>query len=222
MKKWLVGGGAVLLLASAPVLLLQASEEYLSHKAYSRYRVNPLTDAKVARFDGNQVEIIASSLNQEAMGTLSQLPPMAIKINGRDYSARLPADIPPGFTEAPQRYHSLALVTLHDRLRGVESLVTVEGWGSLPSKSWEYRLLFVTATEVREERFGYRERGSPLYRVPLIRFIGSSLGFKSDLLQLWPTLWYPMVYPWLTALVGALVIIVGAAWRRGASIKPAA
>jgi hypothetical protein len=67
VRQWPLFGGAVLLLASAPVLLLQASEEYLSHRAYSRYRVNPLTDAKVASLDGNQVEIIASSLNQEAI-----------------------------------------------------------------------------------------------------------------------------------------------------------
>jgi hypothetical protein len=49
----------------------------------------------------------------------------------------------------------------------------------------------------------------------LARFVSpSGIGFTSDLLQGWPTILYPLVYPWLTFLAG-LVLLLVAKFGRG-------
>lgn len=33
-------------------------------------------------------------------------------------------------------------------------------------------------------------------------------GFYSDLMQVWPSLWYPLLYPWCSGLAGIVILLI--------------
>jgi hypothetical protein len=33
-------------------------------------------------------------------------------------------------------------------------------------------------------------------------------GFCSDLMQVWPTIWYPLLYPWLSGALGVVLLLL--------------
>jgi hypothetical protein len=69
---------------------------------------------------------------------------------------------------------------------------------------------------VLDETFFRKDRGSPPVRAALARFVSPSpMGYHSDLMMVWPTLLYPIVFPWASGLVGALCIIVSVTRRTG-------
>jgi hypothetical protein len=40
------------------------------------------------------------------------------------------------------------------------------------------------------------------------------MGFYSDLMQVWPSIFYPLLYPWATGLLGVIALRVAATRRR--------
>ncbi len=210
MRSWLLAGGAILAILSMPTLVLQAYEAFLNYRAYARYNIELLPAEKAAEIGGNHVVIKASSLHQEAR-SINQIAPVSVIINGHDYSARREAEFTQGVDTPARYYRDVALAMLADRDDdNKKCLAIVEGWGSLSSQSWSYRILLVGESRIKQEQFSYKERDVPSYRVPLIRLVGPPVGFHFDLLQLWPTWWYPILYPWVMFLIGAVAIFAGA------------
>ena len=83
-----------------------------------------------------------------------------------------------------------------------------------------YRVLTVSADgTVADDVFSYAERCTPAIRTWAIDgVVPHPIGCQSDLMQVWPTLWYPILYPWLTGLVGALMLAM-CCLRRGRGIQ---
>jgi hypothetical protein len=212
MRSWLIIGGVLTLLLSLPTVFLQATEAFLEHQVYARYGIDLLPEEKVANIDGSQVTVKVASLHQE-VDSASQLAPVLVTVNGQDYSLSTPCHVGSG-GNVSRYYRSVALAMLTDRKVGKKYLSVVEGFGSLLSKSWCYNILSVSKGSTKLEHFAYEDRAAASYRIPLIRLVGPPVGFHSGLLQLMPTWWYPILYPWLTLLLGATASVVGYRRRR--------
>jgi hypothetical protein len=65
---------------------------------------------------------------------------------------------------------------------------------------------------VQTETFSYPERSHPLYRTMLIDatdVTNSPAGFYSDVLTVYPTYWYPLVYPLGMFVIGVILTVFG-------------
>jgi hypothetical protein len=66
--------------------------------------------------------------------------------------------------------------------------------------------------------FTVDERSDRRYRVLAARFVSpESIGFTNELFQQWPSILYPLLYPWLTAIIGALALVVATRNTRAAA-----
>jgi hypothetical protein len=88
---------------------------------------------------------------------------------------------------------------LIDHQQGTEQLVVAQNVGQ-----GRFRTLSVSADgRVVDEQFGYAERCSPPVRTLLIRYVvPHPSGFCSDVMQVWPSVFYPVLYPWASGAVG--------------------
>ncbi|WP_284638115.1 hypothetical protein [Paenibacillus silviterrae] len=138
-----------------------------------------------------------------------------ITVNGVDYSHSADVVIRPNYRDS-NRYHGyLALIELVDKKEGTSRMAVIQRIDSLESppqmEKLRWRLLFVSIDgTVEEEIFSYKDRGSPLYRARLANFATPiAVGFRSDVLYFWPTIFYPLFYPYITALFGFLFLLMG-------------
>ena len=81
------------------------------------------------------------------------------------------------------------------------------------------RALFIDSKgKVTEDVFPFSERTSPLYRTVLAEEVTPmQLGFYSDVLDIWPSVFYPLLYPLVSGVVGLNLTIVGLVKYRRAS-----
>jgi hypothetical protein len=178
---------------SAIPLLLQLWETWSGHRAYSRYRVNPVRATELT-FHGHSVKI-----DKEG-----------VRIDKRSF----------------RRSSALAVaaVELTDLHSNSSRLGVIEWSGRWNKKaSWCYRIVWISPQgEITQERFSFSERSWPLYRTMLARFVSPTfIGFHSEVLAVWPTAYYPIIYPWITTIVGFVLLVVSFARRRhGPSSAP--
>ena len=141
------------------------------------------------------------------------------KINGVDYSLPSTVEIRPFFHDA-NRYHLwISLGELRERTSGKSRLVVtqriVEETEATSLREWKeklrFRALFVDSDgTVREETFPFLQRGAPVYRAVLANSVSPSpSGFHSDVYWVWPSLFYPVLYPWFSGALGAFLVMIG-------------
>jgi hypothetical protein len=148
--------------------------------------------------------------------------PVRILIDGRDYSSPTEAIVRPYFRDA-NRYHGfLSLKRVVDRNSGTTKIAVSQALGaptgvtrSYSPERLRYRVLLISTDGIiEEELFTYAQRGSPAIRARLIAgVVPHPFGYHSDLMQGWPTLLYPVLYPWLSGLIGAGIVILAIARR---------
>lgn len=178
--------GWALLLISAVPLLLQACELLSSHLAYTRYRVRRIAAPEYS-FQGHSI----------SMGDAS------VEIDGRRYLRSTDSKI--------------AIVELTD-LASINTRAGIVEWsGRFPRESWRYRIVWINRSgELTQESFTFRERSRFLYRTILAKFVSPSpIGFFSDALVVWPTIYYPVLYPWITSTVGVILLLVTLRRQKG-------
>ena len=221
--------GLLLILTSAYPLLLMGREVVAQRRAYGLYGLRRVPtnvpgfadDALTAQIGSHRVELRddfsgpSSKPEGRAKGRVS------IIIDGRDYSFDNEVEIRPFFKDQ-NRYHSwVKLVRLEDRTADRERVAIVqrisplvaagrEEW-EIPREELRYRILLVTEDgQVSEEIFPFQERARPPYRAMLAKYVTPfGIGFYSEALQAWPNIAYPILYPWLTAIVGFGMAAVG-------------
>jgi hypothetical protein len=125
------------------------------------------------------------------------------------------AVIRPNFRDS-NRYHGyLALVELVDKKEGKSRMAVIQRIDSVENlplmEKLQWRLLLVSADgTVKEEIFSYKDRGDPLYRARLANFATPiAVGFQSDVLHFWPTIFYPLLYPYISGFLGGLFLFMG-------------
>jgi hypothetical protein len=109
---------------------------------------------------------------------------------------------------------AFAVLMLHE-LRSLRQWTCfAERAGSTAKKSWHFHIVCSAPTgDLREEWFSFEERSKPLYRTLLVRYVcPDPVGFKTETLQYWPSLYHPIAYPWLTSILGVLALM--STWRR--------
>ncbi|SDM50083.1 hypothetical protein SAMN04488137_0439 [Fictibacillus solisalsi] len=135
--------------------------------------------------------------------------PIEIKINGKDYSNRLPLTIFPNLFDQ-SRYPYFALVFVENLKTKKESLVLAQ---ANDKHGNNYRFLWISENgKVRAETFNNNERTKKLYRTDIINAGNISpitLGYKGNTVEFYPTLFFPFLYPLLSALAGVFLIIIG-------------
>jgi hypothetical protein len=211
--------GIVLFLLSAYPLYLMGVEVSLGNYAYGRYEVFLHTgenfDYRSADFYGHRItltdnlEVDPAKLPKDENVYLKA--PVKITVDGQDYSLSSPTEIRV-FNGSKSVSGSVALVNLKDRRSGEERLAIIQRVdGERYPDDMRYRILFVQPNgTVTEEWFTYAERDEPVYRTMLAKYVHSEpLGFRSQVISVWPTIVYPILYPWLTGFVGFILSVVG-------------
>jgi hypothetical protein len=106
---------------------------------------------------------------------------------------------------------------MKDRVQGEEFLAVVQRVATVNPRNindlspLRFRILLVAAGSVKEEVFTFSDRAHPQYRTMLARLVSpQEIGFYSQVLAWYPSVLYPLLYPWLTGLVGIVAIMAGA------------
>jgi hypothetical protein len=136
---------------------------------------------------------------------------VSIAVDGVVTSSPVPAIIRLHRRDANRYWGFVYLMRLLDR-DGPERLVVAQNLGE-----GEYRTVSIFADgRVVEDRFSYPERCSPPVRAWLIRYVvAHPSGYCSDLMQVWPSLFYPVLHPWVSGLAGLVGVAVGGTkWLR--------
>ena len=210
----------VLLAFSGYPLFLISQEEILNHRA-SRYEVHPVDGALQSIFHGHTILLSDDVRAAQATQDDRVVGPVRVLIDGRDYSSGSPVEIRPAAHDANRYWLWLRLATLTDRKLRANSFVIVQRLDDSFDQSidyrrrmqnWRFRLLFLGEDgSVREERFAFPERSSPLYRTVLAGLaVPTLIGYRSDILAGWPSLLFPILYPFLSGLMGSVLAAVGA------------
>lgn len=207
--------GAFLLATSGYPLLLMAREVLTGSFVEARYRFTPIYDSQTASIGGHQVSLTDDS-PESADPSARIRGAVRVVIDGRVYASSSNVEIRPSFRDA-NRYHGfLALVRFDDVGRNESQVAVVANAGvdpgvaRLPHGGYNFdylrfRLITVSADgSVHDETFFRKNRGSPAVRAALARFVSPQpMGYNSDLMMVWPSLLYPIAFPWASGLLGA-------------------
>ncbi len=200
--------GLLLLVVSAYPLYLMALEITVSHRAYERYGLHQHSgtnyDYKSAEFAGHHAILSDGPL-------FDAKPTVSTGIDGKDYSLRSPIE-----RDERGGYHSWAqILTLTDRKNNQARLAVVQRVaGKNYPDDTRYRILFLSSDgTVSEEWFSYPDRSEPVYRAMLAQYVHPEpLGIKSQVMAFWPTIFYPILYPWISGFIGLLLSLVASAF----------
>jgi hypothetical protein len=221
--------GALLVATSGFPLLLMAREVLTGFTVGARYRFKPVYDSQSAVIGQHRVSL-TDDQPESADRSARIRGAVRIVIDGRVYATANNVEIRPSFRDA-NRYHGfIALVRFDDVGRSESHLAVVmnvgvdPGIARLPQSGYNFdflrfRLITVSADGgVLDETFFRKDRGSPALRAALASWVSPSpMGYHSDLMMVWPSLLYPIAFPWTSGLVGALCIAIAVKTRHRAT-----
>jgi hypothetical protein len=205
--------GLLLLGISVWPLFLMVRELIIGSRVAAQYSIQPVptsrpgmvSNAIEAELEGHWVRLTDSQPptddpSARAVGRVQ------ITIDGRDYSHDAPVTIRPGFTDDNRYWGYVHLTKIVDRVQGRPHLVVAQNLGRS-----RYRVLRMESDgRVAEDVFSYPERCSPPVRALQIRYVvPHPSGYCSDLMQVWPSLLYPILFPWTSGALGLVLTTLG-------------
>lgn len=221
--------GLLLVGLSAYPLLLMTREIFTGRAAYGRYKmVRIRTDAPGFADDALSTRVGPHIINlRDALWGQPAKPEdrakttVGIVVDGHDYSFDGEIEVRP-FYRDQNRYHSwVNMNRLVDKEAGTEQVAVVQrispppasgraAW-DFPKRQLRYRILLIAEDgHVSEEIFSFEDRAQPAYRTMLGRYVTPfGIGFHSQVLQVWPSIIYPIFYPWATAVAGCCLLGIG-------------
>jgi hypothetical protein len=217
--------GLLVLGVSAPPLLLMAREAAVSRSVSARYTVERIIstapgihDSSLeAEIGGHRVQLLDEYPIKARVPfedeSLTRPGTVRIVVDGKVRSTPVAATVRVNKRDANRYWGFSYLQRLHDR-DGTESLVVAQRLGGN-----RYRTVSVFADgNVVEDEFGYADRCELPVRAILIRnVVPHPSGYCSDVLQVWPSIFYPVLYPWVSGLLGGAfvgVALVAGYFRR--------
>jgi hypothetical protein len=231
--------GAMLCLTSVYPLFLLLREIVVAKYIEDRYDVNRLFNNLNSSVEptyvfstpfyvnGNVIEIITTDTKINAPKTRFDKQPnhimkLQIKINGKNESFPTEAYLPPDDKEDSRFWSWLNIVLV--RGKGEEKVAIIQritgNWVigeniDSHTKSQKWRILWIDEhKQVKEEIFSYPDRAKHLLGVRLVQVSAQSssfIGYMSDIGTTLPNLYFPLVYPYLTALIG--FVLCGISFR---------
>lgn len=218
--------GALLVAVSVYPLGLMMREWWAVRQLHSGFEFQPEYEKMQASLEKHQVAISDSYADGKYKPEDRRVGQAKIKIDGKDFSDLGQIEIRPYYQNA-NRYHGWAVLgQLRDLKNGRQWIAVGQRTlgdtlltGRKPDlQSDEFRILLVDSNgQVDEQRFGLEQRTAPLYRMLFVRYLyPTALGFHSQVLQGWPTLLYPILFPIITSIAGMLMF---AWWAFGRAIR---
>jgi hypothetical protein len=209
--------GIVLLLVSAPPLLLTGREVAVGQAVQKRYSVERITSpekdmeggALRSVIGGHTVELADDQARKEReplqAGETRVQGKVWVVVDGRTRSTPVPATIRLERRDANRYWGFAYLMKIGDPEEG-DRLVVAQNLGD-----GQYRTISIFPDgQVVQDEFDYKARCSPPIRAELIRsVVPHPSGYCSDVTKAWPSLWYPVLYPWGSGGVGGLLTVVG-------------
>jgi hypothetical protein len=226
-RSWLLWMGAFLLVVSAYPMALMTREVITGDSVRARYRFKRIYESQSATVGRHQVAVVdnapKSSDASERIRGAGQ-----ILVDNRVYAIVNDVEIRPSFTDA-NRYHGfVALVRFENVIGGDAHVAVVVNAGLDPMAprrpnggyDFEYlrfRVIMVDSEgRVSDETFFRKDRGSPPLRAALARFVSPTpMGYYSDLMMVWPSVVYPVAFPWTSGVVGTICLLLAVRMRRG-------
>ncbi len=219
----------LVLVVSVPPLVLMGREVLIDAIVHERFSVEPISSGE----NGRENDVLASQIGSHLVQLADDQPltphepfkldddratgMVSILVDGRAFLTPVAATIHLKMTGANRYWGFVYLQKLVDR-QGPDRLVIAENLGMD-----HYRTVSVFADgRVVPDEFSYGARCSPAVRALLIRYVvPHPSGYCSDLLQVWPSALYPLLYPWLSGALG-LVGVTAGLWlrkRKGAAAQ---
>jgi hypothetical protein len=213
MKALLIPGVALLILSAKP-LALMGREFAVGSAVNSRYSVERITGpAREGSRDAVRATIgthtVALEDDQPVQGGGPDVRvdgPVRIKIDGKDYSHPALATIRLSERDAGRYWGYVYLMRLVGRQERTQQLVVAQNIGR-----YQFRTVSLSIDgRVVEDRFDYEARCSPPVRALLIRtVVPHPSGFCSDVMAVGPSYFYPLLYPWISGIVGVVFVMLG-------------
>ena len=193
--KILLLAGAVLVAVSVPPIALVAREIWIGSQLADRYVV--LGGAIRGEIHGHVVALEDDQPFNETGGV--QDGQVRILVDGRDYSSPASAIIRLSRRDSSRYWGYVYLMRVTDRQTHEESLIAAQSLGVQG-----FRTVSVSADgRVLEDRFGYASRCDPPTRALFIRWVvPHPIGYCSDVMTMWPGIFYPLLYPFASAALG--------------------
>ncbi len=139
--------------------------------------------------------------------------PLEISVNDRLFQSDKPSNLNPGDFQYT-RYDNLGFLLVENLSTNEESLLIIQRFGNewkIEESLWKF--LWVSKDgQIKVETFNNTERKAAPYRTAFINeamVTPTWLGYKADGVMYYPTYFYPLLYPWLTTLVGFLLTVYG-------------
>ncbi|WP_340010633.1 hypothetical protein MHI32_19885 [Paenibacillus sp. FSL H7-0690] len=229
MKKFIViSGVSLFLLAISFNPLFNYIREYIiSDQINQRYEIkhaekeyNPINVQEITVDDKN------IKIREEKTGRKAELTPwdeeekvppgdiVKVQFLLNDQKISTPDEIWLSNRDRGSRYFSwIDILTVKDRKTGENQINIVQRLtdDSQPMETRKWKIITIAEDgEVDEEVLSYAQRSNNHLGVKLIEFSGTSLmgmGYYSDVTKVYPSIFFPLLFPFLTGIAGLLLLI---------------
>lgn len=230
MRKKLIMIGLLLFVISAIPLFLMIREEVTNWRLDFRYTIEQayaqgfLSNNNVQEIvlNGHLIEIVEEQTGKK--GALSfwdrnegveagDLVKLHLLIDGKEVTKA--DEISLSNRDRGSRYFSwLDILTVNENIAIVQRLSDDDE--EMEDRRW--KIIWIDEKgKITEEQVSYQERSENPLAVRLINFSGTSLmgmGYYSDILMTYPTIFFPLMFPWGTGLVSILLFIIASLQRK--------
>jgi hypothetical protein len=195
---------------------------YEIHHAYQRDGFENIIDVQELVVDGMKIKIREEPTGRKAPLTPwdqdEKVPPgdiVNIHLLLNDQEISNPDEIWLSNRNRGSRYFSwLDVLTVKDRVTGEKQISIVQRLtdDDHPMEGRKWKIITISQdSNVKEEELHYAQRRDHPLGVNLVNFSGTvlmSMGYYSDILQVYPSLFFPFLYPVLTFLVGLILLMI--------------
>jgi hypothetical protein len=209
--------GIILTVISAPPLALITRELVVGSAVQTRYTIERVVSSERGmeggalrgQIGGHTVELRDDQPVKEhepfRAGDPRAPGNVWVVVDGRQRSTPARAIIRLERRDANRYWGFVYLMKLVDRGDG-DRLVVAQDLGG-----GDYRTVSIFADgRVVEDQFDYASRCTPPVRAALIRYVVQHpSGYCSDVMQVLPSLWYPVLYPFVSGGLGACLTVIG-------------
>ena len=147
-----------------------------------------------------------------------------ININSRDYTHPSQVEIRTEVDDANRYWMQVMVAEITDKVENKTRLAILQSFprfdfnnfANYDLNNMKCRILFVDANgKVEEDVFRFGDRANPIYRALLAYYVAPEpLGLTSQVFQYWPTIFYPLLYPFVTGILGLILTVKGVRARR--------
>lgn len=226
MREKLMIMGLLLLCVSAIPLFQMVREMIISENINNQYTIDHAytlengigltVDVQKLEVNGKTIEIVEEPTGKKASLTFfdeqegvkaGDVVKLQLLVDGKEISNT--DEIWLSNRESVSRYYSwLDILKVNEKIAIVQRLTDDDT--AMERRQW--KIIWIDEQgNIKEEKIAYQERGDHPLAVRVIGFSGTSLmsmGYKSDILHVYPSIFFPILYPFGTGIVGVLLGVI--------------